>query len=220
MFKHIFYLLLFCLLCIPAYSQVQRVELSHYMFPQFTKGTILMKTEVKDEALLNYNSLTEEMVFDVKGEKLAIDKDKLALVDTIFINGRKFVPVNNKFVEFIYHSTFDLFCEHVCTVTPPAKPSPFGGSSQTSNATLISSFESSGVFYGLKLPDGYIINTHIYYWIKKDGKFNRAVNMRQLTKYYEAKEDLLKAYVKEHDVKFDNLESIVQLFNYLDTKQP
>ena len=170
MSKRIFYLLLFFLMVIPVFSQVQKVELSHYIFPEFTKGTIQMKTGIKDEAMLNYNSLTEEMVFDLKGEKLAIDKEKLPLVDTIFINGRKFVPVNNKFVEFIYHSGVDLFCEHVCTVTPPARPTGFGGASQTSNATMISSFEASGVFYGLKLPDGYIINPHIYYWVKKAWK--------------------------------------------------
>ena len=42
--------------------------------------------------------------------------------------------------------------------------------------------------------------------------------MRQLAKYYEDKDDLFKAYLKEHDVKFDNPESIVQLFKYLDSK--
>jgi hypothetical protein len=41
--------------------------------------------------------------------------------------------------------------------------------------------------------------------------------MRQLMKLYYDKEDLFKAYVKKHDVKFNNPESIGQLIAYLET---
>jgi hypothetical protein len=44
--------------------------------------------------LLNYNSLTEEMIFENNGKKLAIGKGELELVDTVFIKDRKFVILN------------------------------------------------------------------------------------------------------------------------------
>ena len=87
------------ILVVTGYSQVRVLELSHYLFPEFTKGVVLMKTGVKNEALLNYNSLTEEMIFDNKGTKLALGQ--LDQVDTVYIQNRKFFPLNKKFVEIV-----------------------------------------------------------------------------------------------------------------------
>lgn len=71
--------------------------------------------------------------------------------------------------------------------------------------------------YELKLPDGYVVKPHIYYWLKRNGELNKFINMRQLMKLYDDKGNLFKAYVKKHDVKYDNQESIIQLIKYLET---
>ena len=54
------------------YAQKQKVEIYHYVFPEFRKGTVLMKSGTKNEAMLNYNALTDEMIFDQNGKKLAM----------------------------------------------------------------------------------------------------------------------------------------------------
>ena len=41
--------------------------------------------------------------------------------------------------------------------------------------------------------------------------------MSELKKLYKDKKDLFKAYVKKHDVKYDNQKSIVQLIEYLES---
>lgn len=216
--KRVFYLLIFSLSLTISYSQVNVTELSHYLFPEFTKGVVLMKNGIKNEALLNYNSLTEEMIFEIKGKKLAIGKDELELVDTVFIKDRKFFVLNNKFVELIYHSKCDLYAEHSCSVIPPGKPAPYGGTSYTSATTSYSSLTVGGMVYDLKLPDGYVIKPHTNYWLKKNGALNKFINMRQLIKLYDDQKGLYTAYVKKHDVKYDNQESMVQLIKYLDAE--
>ena len=138
--KPTFYLLIFSLLVTNLPAQVKRLELTHYLFPEFTKGVVLMKTGVKNEALLNYNSLTEEMIFENRGIKLAVGE--LEQIDTVYINGRKFFLLNNKFVELIYHSKFDLYAEHKCDVSDPGKPAGYGGTSQTSAISTYSTFFS------------------------------------------------------------------------------
>jgi hypothetical protein len=214
--KRFFYLLTFSLSFTTSYSQVKVIELSHYLFPEFTQGIVLMKTGIKNEALLNYNSLTEEMIFKDKGKILAIGNTELELVDTIFIKDRKFFMLNNKFVELISHSKCDLYAEHKCNVLLPGKPAAYGGTSQTSATTSYSSINSGGVFYKLKLPEDYEIKPYTYYWLKKNGELNKFINMRQLMSLYDDKKDLFKAYVKKYDVKYDNQESIVQLIKYLE----
>ena len=214
--KRLFYFLIFSLSFTTLYSQNYAVVLSHYLFPEFTQGTILMKNGIKNNALLNYNSLTEEMIFKDNGNMLAIGKTEMELIDTVFIKDRKFITLNNKFVELISHSTCDLYVEHKCRVIPPGKPSGYGGTSQTSSATTYSSILSGGRAYALKLPDDYEVIPYSYYWLRKNGELNRFINMKQLMRIYDDKKDLFKAYVKKHDVKYEDQESIVQLIEYLE----
>jgi hypothetical protein len=208
--------LMLSVLTTSGFSQAKIIELSHYLFPEFVKGTVLMKNGIRNEAMLNYNSLTEEMIFENNGVKLAISQ--LEQVDTVFISGRKFLIHENKFRELLYSSkSIELFAEHKCSIKDPGKPAAYGGTSQTSATTSYSSYFSGGQVYELKLPDGYETKPYIQYWINKDGKISRILALRQLNKVFDDKEDLLKAYVKTNEVKLDDLQSIVALVKYMDS---
>lgn len=215
--KSFLYLSIFSLSFNSSYSQAIVKELSHYLFPEFTQGIILMKNGMKNNVLLNYNSLTEEMIFKDKGKMLAIGKTELELVDTVFIKDRKFFTLNNKFVEVIYHSKCELYAEHKCSAIEKGNVTAYGGTSETSATTSYSSINSDGRYYELELPENYRIEPYTYYWLKKNGELNMFINMKQLMKLYDDKKDLFKAYVKKHDVKYNNQESIVQLIEYLET---
>jgi hypothetical protein len=176
-----------------------------------------MKTGEKNQALLNYNSLTEEMIFENDGRKLAIAQSELARIDTVYIMDRKFIPLNDHFVELAYDSKWDLYIEHKCNVREPGKPTGYGGSSHTAAVTSHSSFYSEGIVYELKLPDDYETRPYTYYWLKRDGELHKFTSMREVKKFYKDKEEIFKPYVKKHDVKFDNLQSIIQFIEYLET---
>lgn len=215
--KRLFCFLIFSLLVTSSYSQAKVTEVSHYLFPEFTQGIILMKNGTKNKALLNYNSLTEEMIFKNKGNLLALGETELELVDTVFIRDRKFITLNNKFVELISHSKYDLYAEHKCKLIPPGKPAAYGGTSETSAISSYSSFNSGGRLYELKLPEDYEIKPYTYYWLKKNGELSKFISIKQLMKTYDDKKDLFKDYVKKHDVKYENQESIVEFIQYLET---
>lgn len=215
--KHIYCILISYLIFISSYTHLKYSEISHYLFPEFTQGVILMETGKKHVALLNYNSLTEEMVFENKGKKLALAKEELGLVDTVFIKDRKFIILNNKFVELIYHSKWDLYVEHKCDLKEPGKPAGYGGTSQTSSSTSYSALYSEGLIYNLKLPDGYETKPYNYFWLLKNGELKKFTNMRQLKKLNKDKESLFKDYIKKYDVKYDNQESIIKLIEHLES---
>jgi hypothetical protein len=212
--KQVLYLLILSLLTVSGKAQVRVSEVTHYLFPEFTKGVVLMKTGVKNEALLNYNSLTEEMIFDTKGKKLALSQ--LEMVDTIYIKDRKFFLLNNKFVELVYKSRYALLAEHKCKVKDPGKPAAYGGTSQTSATTSYSSYFSGGQMYELKLPEGIETKPFIDYWLTKDGETNRFLNIRQLMKMFDGKEALIKEYAKTHEVKYDDQDSMVEFLRFLE----
>lgn len=212
--KRMFYLLILSLLVFVGYSQEKKQNITHYLFPEFTKGVVLMKTGVTKEALLNYNALTEEMIFENSGVRLAIAQ--IEKIDTIFINSRKFFPVNGKFFELLYHSKYDLYTEHKCNIKDPGKPSGYGGSSQTSATSTYSSFFSGGRVYDMKLPESVETNPFTICWLKKDGVLMKFISLRQLSKIFGEKSSQFKKYTKEHDVSYDNQESLIGLIRFLE----
>lgn len=197
-----------------AYAQVKVVEVTHYLFPEFTKGVVLMKNGIKNETLLNYNSLTEEMIFENNGTKLAIGQPEL--VDTVFVKGRKFFLLNGKFVELINNSKYKLYAEHKCTIKDPGRPAAYGGTSQTSSATSYSSYFAGGQVYELKLPEGYETKPFVDYWLVKDGEVSKFLSIRQLAKLFNEKDNSFKEFVKKHDVKYTDQSGIIELIRYME----
>ena len=216
--KHFYCILISSLIFISSYAQPNYIETSHYLFPEFTQGVILMKTGTRNDALLNYNSLTEEMIFENNGQKRAIGINEILLVDTVFIKDRKFVALSGKFVELVYHSKWDLYVEHKCKVEEQGKPAGYGGASQTGAATSVSSLYTQGrVVYDLKLPDDYKTKPYSIYWLKKNGELYKFMNMRELKKLYKDKKELFKKYLKINHVNYQNQDSIIQLIEYLES---
>lgn len=216
--KHILCILISCLISISSHAQTNYVEKSHYLFPEFSQGVILMKDGKRSEALLNYNSLTEEMVLDNKGQKRAFRTNEITLVDTVIIQDKKFVILDGKFLELVYHSKWDLFAEHKCKLEEQGKPAPYGGTSHTGASTSVSSiYSQGGVVYGLTLPNEYKTDPYIIYWLKKNGELSKFINMRELKNLYEDKKDLYKNYLKNNRVKYQDQESIIHLIEYLES---
>lgn len=215
--RQTFFLIVFSGLFLISYSQVQVKELSHYVFPEFTKGIVLMKTGLKVQKVLNYNTVTEEMVFIDRDKKMAMTDAEMERIDTVFISDRKFFVLKGKFVELIYHSVFDLYGENKCSIKDPGKPSGYGGTSQTAAITSYSSLVTEGNIYEMELPGGYETKPYTVYWLKRDGELNKVLSMKQLMKLYSDRKDVFKTYVKEHNVKYEDRESLVQLIKYMET---
>lgn len=90
--------LLFTVQCLLFGQQTK--EISHYLFPEFASGTVLMKDGRRNPALLNFNAATEEMVFNQNGQVLALAEPTLTQTDTVIIGSRRFVLHNHHFVEW------------------------------------------------------------------------------------------------------------------------
>jgi len=214
--KRIVAVLLFSLILFSSFCQSQGVELSHYVFPDFTNGSVLMKSGQQHQALLNYNALSEEMIFVDKGTKLAISKEEKEKIDSVYIKGRKFFVLDGRFLELIYRSGYELYAEHRCDVKYPGKPAGYGGTSETSSISTYSGVYSGGILYELRLPDDFSIKPYLIYWLKKDGKINKIVNLKQLNKVFGDRKDQIKEYVGSNKTDYNDIESMVGLIRYLE----
>jgi len=212
------YLTLFLLLSTTVFLKAQEtLTLSHYLFPDFQPGVVLLKNGVRNNAKLNYNAASEEMVFDENGKTLAIGDAVLSQIDTVFVSDEKFIRINNKFVRILIDKPeIDLFVEHKCKIIPPGKPTAYGGTSQTSSASSYSSILSGGKVYDLKLPDDYKIMPYNVFWLNRNGKLQSFLNLGQLKKIYRDKKKLVDDYLKKNEVKLTNEKSVEEAITYLE----
>ncbi|HHU96714.1 MAG: hypothetical protein QM237_02520 [Bacteroidota bacterium] len=204
-YKSLFLLLL---ITVSLHAQ-EEIRISHYLFPDFQPGVVLMKNGTRNNAKLNYNTASEEMVFDENGVLLAISDVLLPQIDTVFISNEKFIRVNNKFMKIIIDEPkISLFVEHKCRIIPPGKPAGYGGTSQLSSTTSFSSILSGGRVYDLELPKDFKVEPYSVFWVNRNGKLQSFSNIRQLKRIYRDKKKIIDNYLKENDVKITDEKSV------------
>jgi hypothetical protein len=214
-FKTSMLLILLCFLLSGTHAQEKETLASSYLFPEFIKGTVLMKNGIRHVAMLNYNMLTQEMNFDQNGTKMALNVSDP--IDTVYIEKHKFVLLKKTFVELIYDSKFSLYIETKCKMADPGTPAAYGGTSQTSSTTRYSTYYSQGKAYNLKMPQVKVTEPFFEYWLKKDKKINKFFSINHLAKLYKDKNEQFNEYMEKHEVKFEDPLSILEFIRYLES---
>jgi len=185
---------------------------AQFLFSDFTDCKILMKNGQIQSLKLNFNTLTEKMVY--RKDKLVYDITNPEMTDTIFVEKSKFVPIENSFYEVLFNAPVPFYVQYKGTLIPPGTPAGYGGSSQVSNTKLQSSLETSQGNFNLDMPSDYKVKTDMIYWIKMFGKLNSFTNERQFLKLYPIKEAELKLFIKQNRIKFEKPSDIKKIAEY------
>lgn len=183
-----------------------------FLYPDFTSGTVKMKNGKSQTADLNYNTVSEKVVYQKDGK--IYDLINSEMVDTVFMQGTKFVPAGKIFHEILLVAPISLFVQHKGDLVPPGTQAGYGGTSQVSNTKMMTSVQLSGGYYNLKLPDDYQVKVDLVFWIRKDDTMNSFLNERQFVKNFPGKETELKKFIKEKHIKFDKPSNMVLLVQY------
>lgn len=185
-----------------------------FLYPGFTSGTVIMKNGKSQVIDLNYNTISEKIVYQKDGK--IFDLINAEMVDTVLMHKSKFVPAGKVFYEILLIAPISLFVQYKGDLVPPGTPAGYGSTSQVSPTKSVTSFQLSSGYFNLKLPDDYQVKVSSVYWIRKDNTMNSFLNERQFVKYFPGKEAELKKFIKENRIKFDmpaNLISLVQYCN-------
>jgi len=206
--KSFFFLSFFFIQGLNAQPSNKPVQLLHYILDSFSTGKILMKSGVTTEQRLNYNLLTEEMIFQSNGSFMAIANPQE--VDTVFIQNRKFVPVDSRFYECLTGDEPALFEEYTCSIREPGAETGFGATN-TSATTSLNSLVKSGGAYELKLPNEFKVIPGHNYWLKKEGKFFKINSGQQLVKLFPSKKQWIVDWMKAKNTNFSKQEDVIAL---------
>lgn len=165
----------------------------HYVLHEFIMGYVKMKDGHTEYAIMNYNQLTEEMIFDKEGVMLALDS--IMKIDTVNINSRLFVPHDKVFYEVLVKGKVSLFIQHRCNLLATGNPSGYGGLTETDASRNIASMTTYRSFK-LDLPWDYHITDASLYWINIRGEFFKANTSAQIRKAIPEKSGEIKDYIK------------------------
>lgn len=185
-----------------------------FLFPEFIKGEIRLKNGKSQFAQLNYNTISERIVF--KQDEKIFDLINVENIDTVYILKSKFIPSGSKFYyELLLNSKVPLFVEHKGKLLPPGKPGAYGTTSQVSSSTYLSSTQLQSGYYNLKLPEDYDVKVDPVFWIKKDSSMVSFISEKQFLKIFPESEAELKRFIRQDRIKFDRIHDVIRLLTWM-----
>lgn len=202
------------IICIvlPISAQTEPAEnFAQFLYPNFSKSTVKLKTGEILNALMNYNTVSEKMTFYQKGILLNMNNPEKA--DTILIQDSKFVFVDGVFYEILLAAPVSLFIQHKSVLSVKGKPAAYGASSETASSTTITKLYNDKT-YNLKLPDDFIVTPTPVYWVRTKEGMQKFITERQFLNVFPTKADELKKFIRQQKTDFKNQNSLIKLVTY------
>ncbi|MGB8193276.1 MAG: hypothetical protein WCF67_15205 [Chitinophagaceae bacterium] len=184
-----------------------------FLYPQFIRGKVFFRNGIVATAMMNYNSLNDQMLFiDPKGDSLALKDEKT--VDFIALDKDTFYYVDGYVRLVASNSVVKLAERKIWEVADIRKigshDRPVATYAVTSYSTLTDGF---GKTHDLILNEDLLLRKKpIYYFGDKYNNFVPA-GKKNLLSFFSRKEDILANYLKENKVNFykkDDLEKLAQ----------
>lgn len=215
-FKAGVFIILFVLAAVKVMCQSNEVDgAPQYLFNSFSSGNVLFKTSKMGEAVMNYNMVTEKIVFEQDGQLL--DMINIHTIDTIYLQDCKFIPVGEVFYEVIATaSPLPLFIQHQGKLLPPDNTVAYGGSSLLSPPTRISNLQYPGGYYNyLQLSYDYKVEINPVYWLMKENEMISFSNVKELKKLFHEKGGEIEKYIKKNRLKLERKEDLIKIISFI-----
>lgn len=210
---NIFIGLLIVLSCSTTYVMGQNAG-NHFVFDRFRDATILYKNKNESKTPLNYNKAMEEMIYiSAEGKNMALYP--INQIDTIYFGERKFVPVEKRFYEvLLQNNQYVLYASYRCRMSVRAQNIGYGSSSTTA-VENISSLNSEGEVYQLKLPENYKSDPYVVYYIEKNGaELDKFSKVKELTRIFPDSKKEISSFIKQNKIK-NNTEDIIEAVRFI-----
>jgi hypothetical protein len=187
-------------------------NLPNLLFPKFAKGVVKLKNGKTYSAILNYELVEQEMVFLQR--KLTIVLDEPQLVDTVYLNNKRFVPFTKGFFELAVSAPITLFIQHKSYVESAGTPIGYGAMSQTTPPSYVRQlFETRGAI-SLKVPDAYKVVKDNEYWIRRAGEMSNFSSKREFLKIFPDNKNDLEKFISRNRIDFTEPKDVTKLVLY------
>ena len=206
-----FFLLIGTVLNVNAQGNSDR-PLPQFLFPVFADGVIIMKDASKSEARLNYNMVEEAMISEKDG--VYWRSQNPALIDTIYLQNRKFVPVDNAFYEILATGEATFFLENKSNYVSVGEDIGYGAKSHSIDHTELTRFETWSSVATVELPKNVTISKASVNWVRRNGSMQRFNSEKQLLKMFPEKKIQISDYIDKQKINLKVREDLIKLGNF------
>jgi hypothetical protein len=186
-------------------------SLPQFLYPEFTKCIVNLKSGESHTTMMNYNTVTGKMIFYQGGVLMELSKPES--VDTIFIHKAKFVFHEAAFYEVLVNAPISLFIQHKSDLSSSEKPSAYGAATQTAASTSVSKIYDDKA-YNLKLPDNFKVIPSPVYWVRMNNVMYKITSERQFLKIFPSKVAEIKKFINQNNISLKEQDDLIKLIAY------
>jgi hypothetical protein len=183
-----------------------------FIFPEFYVGVVKTLNGEKVVLNLNYNIVTEKMVFMQNNQ--IFDITSQSIIDTVFIEGRKFVPRGKLFYELLANGKATFFVQHKGSVKIPSKQVGYGGTSDVASTSYVSNMRLGNDRFRMEKATEIIIEPGSLYWIRKNDDLNLVNGKSSLLQIFSDKKTEVKKFMGRSKFDAENPDHINNLVEY------
>jgi len=195
---------------------VTRHDPDQFLFPGFSTCKVAMKVGEDLTLMMNYNIVTEKMVFLQNGEVYEVVDYRN--VDTIYLNQMKFVPAGDVFYRVAIEFPETLYIQYRGKIPPPEKPAAYGGTSKVSSSTVINTLVGEpGEAFIMDTNNDLIVERENRYWMDIDGEMSDFENSRQFLRILPEHSSEMRSYIKNIKPDFESDDDVINLVNHYNT---
>ncbi len=205
------------LFCIPLFNFAQTasdtsIRRQSMIFEQFVEGKVLLKSGAISEAPLNYLSTDQSILFTKEGVMYTLTE--LNSIDTIYISGRRFVPINNLVYEVVYDSgKVALVVTYNSRLKPLIATVDHTGSSKQSINVVSNTV--SDVYLTRLYKGNYAVEIVKHYWLKNYTKVSRANRLKDfLNTFKESSHPAIINFEKTNHINYTVESDMIKLLKF------
>jgi hypothetical protein len=207
--------LLIAIVCLSVNAQdslLNQKEVAQYLFSDFTPGIVKKKNGEMVNTSLNYNTITQEMIFENNNKRLALYQ--LEEIDSIWVGGKVFVPAGKIFYEKATATPIALYIQHRTGILPPEKSIGYGNTIAVGAITNVSNFGKSNSYYRLTMPENYKTTDRTLYWLWANDKYVEVTNAKSLQSVFPARRAAIKSFIKANNINLNKADDMIKLIEF------
>lgn len=197
-----------------------QAEMPEYLFPEFKKARMVGEGGKLFQAEVNYNFIYNQFVYiDIEDENKLKLFDPSLQIRAVKIDDRSFMITKKGIVKEILQQEPLIMVEYKGRIKSEGKEAGYNMKSETSATTSFGTiFGANGSITKLKDEQFKVMGVDKTYEIERNGKTQTFIFEARFIKLYPKKDQpVLKAYINEHKIDFNNTAQVVQLCNYAES---
>jgi len=193
-------------------TQADSIRAAGYLFADFVEGSVLMKSGITEKARLNYNTNNQEIGFMKDGQYMELTG--LETIDTVYINGKKFMPYHEKFYMVLTTSTdMPLLALIYNRPVPQSVSIEHSGLDKRNSATVSNNVTNAYSNHNFRSYSE--LTYQKKFFLLKGRVLLKANSQQEIINIYPDKKDLIKNFIKENKTNFNDEKDVVALLTVL-----